>query len=487
MNGALRDEATRGASPASPQEKGEKSTIIFNACKKETYTAAQGYRQLNRKLKANHKVELNKDDVSIESLKRGNLVVFAGPREKFTEQELAAIKEYLAGGGSVLFMLAGGGEQRFNTNINSLMEEWGISFNNDSVVRTVFYKYFHPKEVCITNGILNRELNRAAGKSVPGSYVLNTTQSLSASQQTALIQQQNSQNGCLTFVFPYGCSLNVQKPSIPILSSGYIAYPLNRPVGAVYEYGEKSGKGSKPGRVMVLGSCHMFEDAWLDKDENAKLQEVLFDWLLHSPKVKLNQIDSEDPEINDYHYLPDTHALAERLRVCVEERDELPRDFTTMFDQTMFKFDTNLIPEAVELYKRLGVKHESLSLIHPQFETPLPPLYPSVFPPTHREPAPPALDLFDLDEHFATEKARLAYLTNKCENDDLEYYICEAGEALGVTKKLKSEQRDDAKTILEYIFKQIVQFKKLNHEFTQKGQKSKPNSPIDGIFGSVND
>lgn len=79
----------------------------------------------------------------------------------------------------------------------------------------------------------------------------------------------------------------------------------------------------------------------------------------------------------DYHHLPDTHALAERLRVCVEEREDLPRDFTTtvipihccpysMFDQTMFKFDTNLIPEAVELYKKLGVKHEPLSLIHPQ-------------------------------------------------------------------------------------------------------------------------
>ena len=38
----------------------------------------------------------------------------------------------------------------------------------------------------------------------------------------------------------------------------------------------------------------------------------------------------------------------------MEERDELPRDFTTMFDQTMFKFDTNLIPEAVELYKVLA-------------------------------------------------------------------------------------------------------------------------------------
>jgi len=30
---------------------------------------------------------------------------------------------------------------------------------------------------------------------------------------------------------------------------------------------------------------------------------------------------------------------------------ELPRDFTAMFDQTMFKFDTHLIPEAVDLYK----------------------------------------------------------------------------------------------------------------------------------------
>lgn len=29
----------------------------------------------------------------------------------------------------------------------------------------------------------------------------------------------------------------------------------------------------------------MFEDGWLDKEENGKLQEVLVDWLIHSPKV----------------------------------------------------------------------------------------------------------------------------------------------------------------------------------------------------------
>ena len=41
-----------------------------------------------------------------------------------------------------------------------------------------------------------------------------------------------------------------------------------------------------------------------------------------------------------------------------------------------------------------------------QFEQPLPPLLPAVFPPSLREPPPPALDLYDLDEQFASEKVK---------------------------------------------------------------------------------
>ena len=55
------------------------------------------------------------------------------------------------------------------------------------------------------------------------------------------------------------------------------------------------------------------------------------------------------------------------------------------------------------LYDKLGVKKHALTLIHPQFEVPLPPLQPAVFPPAIREPPPPALELFDLDECFATD------------------------------------------------------------------------------------
>ena len=58
------------------------------------------------------------------------------------------------------------------------------------------------------------------------------------------------------------------------------------------------------------------------------------------------------------------------------------------------------------LYETLGVPHEPLTLIPPQFECPMPKLSPATFPPAMREPAPPALDQFDLDEHFAKEGAQ---------------------------------------------------------------------------------
>jgi hypothetical protein len=142
-----------------------------------------------------------------------------------------------------------------------------------------------------------------------------------------------------------------------------------------------------------------------------------------------------------------------------------------------------LIPAAVALYGALGVKHEPLSLIPPQFEAPLPPLNPAVFPPSLRELPPPALDQFDLDEHFASPKKRLAQLTNKCTGrDDLDYFVETAGEILGVTAALTQAPalerhaekagplpglkhkpahvpKPTAKQILHFILSELVAFK----------------------------
>jgi intraflagellar transport protein 52 len=91
-------------------------------------------------------------------------VVFGCPRERFSAAELDAIKRYVHEGGNVLVLAADGGERAHPTNLNVMLEEFGVTVNPDSVVRSSYHKYTHPKEVLIASGVINREINAVAGK-----------------------------------------------------------------------------------------------------------------------------------------------------------------------------------------------------------------------------------------------------------------------------------------------------------------------------------
>lgn len=41
------------------------------------------------------------------------------------------------------------------------------------------------------------------------------------------------------------------------------------------------------GRLVVLGSVEIFGDDWLDKEENSKLCDVLFSWLLNETDLDM--------------------------------------------------------------------------------------------------------------------------------------------------------------------------------------------------------
>jgi len=96
--------------------------------------------------------------------------------------------------------------------------------------------------------------------------------------------------------------------------------------------------------------------------------------LLTDNDAEFERYVKEDPELSEYVHVPDITALADRLRSCLQESDELPRNFRTLFNEKLYKFDTDQIPESIKLYTTLGVKHEPLTLIPPQFETPMPAL-----------------------------------------------------------------------------------------------------------------
>lgn len=139
----------------------------------------------------------------------------------------------------------------------------------------------------------------------------------------------------------------------------------------------------------------------------------------------------------------------------MQESEELPKDFTILFSQDLFRFDTNLVPEAILMYKKMDVVKEPLTLIPPTFETPMPQLEPAVFPPSLKELDPPALELFDLDDHFANEKIKLAQLTNKY--TDIDYYVRQCGDTLGLSSYVTD--MENPKAILHHVFMELVKFK----------------------------
>jgi len=98
------------------------------------------------------------------------------------------------------------------------------------------------------------------------------------------------ENGGLKFVYPYGASLNVRKPSFPILSSGPISFPPNRPVGAFY----MSPRG---GKLFVIGSIMFLEDEFFEKEDNQKIQEAAFKWLLSDGDAEFERNVKDEPEI----------------------------------------------------------------------------------------------------------------------------------------------------------------------------------------------
>ena len=384
-----------------------------------------------------------KKDFVLDKIKQSSIFVIGGAKSTFNPQELDILRQFLEGGGSMLIFQGEGGDEKYNTNLNDFLKDYGITFHGDSVIRTSYYKYPHPKECFIDTMKVHPEF-------------LRSIKNVNKQKKIDLLDNDDDDTGddaLLKIIYPFGQSLDTKENVSVIFNSGIIAYPLNRPLCAVTT--SKSGKG----KLCVIGSLRFIDNDYIDKEENRKVMEGLIKWLLGLINPQIT-IPSKVVDINEYTYIPNIISLSDKVKSCLEEAKEPPRNFNDLFDMNMFKIDNNLVPEAIELYDKLNVKHETLSIIPPQFETPLPPLQLAVFDPIIKDFPVPNLELFDLDEQFANEQTKLAQVTNKCNDEDLEYYIKECSDILGITGKI--DNKNDPKAILAYVMKELVNFKKLN-------------------------
>merc|ERR1719235_2476142 len=191
-------------------------------------------------------------------------------------------------------------------------------------MRSAYYKYLHPKEVFISEGVLVPDLIRKKSSSfITGNKKAHTVKQ----DASRLTSRDATVNEKMAFVYPYGATLNVQKPGRSLLSSGPISYPMNRPLAGIWESETVAEYSSKRGRLVVLGSVEIFGDDWLDKEENAKLCDILFAWLLDEVDLDMNS-DRQDADIqHEYSPIPHIEALSQSLKPCLQGMDDLPRDF----------------------------------------------------------------------------------------------------------------------------------------------------------------
>ena len=431
-----------------PSEK-KQFKVVFNGTKKEIIVnSGNSYTKFIRNLIHQYaNTALLKKEFKLEKLKTANLFIIGGPREKFNQEEIEILKKYVEEGGNLLLLEGEGGDLKYNTNLNELLKDYGIQFHGDSVVRTNYYKYLHPKECFIDTMKIHPEF-------------LRNIKNIKKKKQIDLLsndENEEEDDDCiLKMVYPFGQSLDIEKGNNNIgciFNSGIIAYPLSRPLCACTM--SKSGKG----KICVLGSVKYFENNYIEKEENKKVVEGLIKWCLGIINPGITKPNKE-VTIKDYTYIPNIISLSDKVKSCLEEAKEPPRNFNDLFDMNLYTIDNNLVPESIELYDKLHVKHEILGIIPPQFETPLPPLQLAVFDPIIKDFSVPSLELFDLDEQFASEKIKLAQVTNKCNDEDLEYYIRECSDILGISGRIDS--KNDPKAVLAYVMKELINYKKLN-------------------------
>jgi hypothetical protein len=64
----------------------------------------------------------NRDEISLGRLNGHALVILAAPQDPLSNSELAALHHFIESGGAVLAMAGEGGDERFGSNLNTLLQ-----------------------------------------------------------------------------------------------------------------------------------------------------------------------------------------------------------------------------------------------------------------------------------------------------------------------------------------------------------------------------
>ncbi|CDJ36278.1 uncharacterized protein EMH_0074440 [Eimeria mitis] len=290
-----------------------------------------------------------------------------------------------------------GGSNSSSSNVNFLLEEMGLSLAADSVVAVVpptlqqqQRGVYHPREV-----------------------VLQQPQLVGGKIQNEMKQQQLQQRGGTgngndsggnVFVYPYGSTVYVQAPAVPLLCSSNCCSPSQRPL-----IGAAAAAGG--GVVVAAGSSKLLQDPYLSLYNNAELVRLILQLLLG--RVSLQQLQPTAGEaaaaISKYTLQTDTEVLSLLPQPCLEAPPDVPKDFRLLHQQQSFSLQPRLLLQLQQVLQQINTNPigKPLELIKPKLLQPFLPLRPALHPPIMPSLPAPSLPFVDLDSLMMTPHQRL--------------------------------------------------------------------------------
>ena len=84
------------------------------------------------------------------------------------------------------------------------------------------------------------------------------------------------------------------------------------------------------GRLAVLGCAGIAADEFLDCAGNLEFLDIVLKWLSPSSAFNIHALRADMPESIESRIVSDMRGLAGRTRSCLQEIDELPKEFDVL-------------------------------------------------------------------------------------------------------------------------------------------------------------
>ena len=413
----------------------------------------RGHQNWCRHLRETYDLEVLSDGLSEAVLRDVDVLVFCAHQDTFSEVDI--LKNFIGNGGRVLILFDQCNEGFAGNNINQLTEKFGIKINDDHVICTSNQGSRHPKETLVSWGMLNNT----------GDQFTDRTRREEKSQKEEEAHGKFGDENIhaqhpagITLNIPLATTLTVQKPAISILSTGRSAYPMQHSLGAVWP---DFARDEKMGRLAVLGCAGIAADEFLDCAGNLEFLDIVLKWLSPSSAFNIHALSADVPESIESRIVSDMRGLAGRTRSCLQEIDELPKEFDVLFERSQFRLLNELGKEAVRLHGALSLKYAALDLINPRILVPMARLQPSTFLSSPRDLKHPYAELFDLEDDFASENFRLGTILKQTLSTDdiLESLVAGCVRVSGMSIDNLKSGHDGRKGGINQIFRHIVRLK----------------------------